>query len=288
MSLLERLLFIICIALTSAQSVRSGQNVYSFPHAQILATQRKVVNYDHQLRVMVNNGENRAIKYVFLKSEMLQTGDPTSMDGASVELPYLPLGDWNEAHIHLDRDTGTHYISNTTRANHVEMMDDWHPRKIDYLEFIKIETLQQDRLQVVAHPEFNSPVLIKIASFPWEIPSLEQEAMVYRLLHGSQATPEFLGHVTEGSRVIGFIIEYIEEVPSIRAKYILGCLDALRSLHRRGIAHGDAHDGNCMIRENGSPALIDFELSVETWLQEEFERDLDIMDRCIQASSEQS
>jgi tRNA A-37 threonylcarbamoyl transferase component Bud32 len=67
-----------------------------------------------------------------------------------------------------------------------------------------------------------------------------------------------------------------------------GCLAALHSLHQRGIAHGDAHDGNCLIRKNGSSVLIDFELSVKTWSHEEFERDLDIMGRCIQALSEQS
>jgi serine/threonine protein kinase len=278
----KRLFFIIGIAITSAQSVAPGQNVYRFPNAQVLA------NYDHSLRVMVNDGEQKAIKYVFLDSKKLQAGYPTSSEQVSIDLPRLPLGDWNEAHIHLDGHTGTHSISNTTRTSYLEMMDNWHPRKTDYLEFVKVETLQQDRLQVVTHPDFDAPVLIKIASFPWEIPSLEREATVYRLLHGSGATPEFLGYVTEGSRSIGFITEYIEEVSSVRGRNMRGCLAALRSLHQRGIAHGDAHDGNCMIRKNESSILIDFELSVETWSQEEFERDLDIMGRCIQAYSEHS
>ena len=168
------------------------------------------------------------------------------------------------------------------------MMNNWHPRRLEYLEFITVQTLQPDRLQVVTHPDFDAPVLVKIASFPWEIPSLEREVTVYQLLHGSRATPEFLGHVVEGGRAIGFITEYIGEVPSMRDRHMQGCLAALRKLHQRGIAHGDAHDGNCLIRKDGSAALIDFELSLETWSHEEFERDLDIMGRCIDASSEHS
>ncbi|CZR67234.1 uncharacterized protein PAC_17133 [Phialocephala subalpina] len=286
MSLWERLFFIIGIAIASAQSVLPGQNVYRFPNAQVLATQQKIANYGHPLRVAVNVGEQKAIKYVFLDSKMLQAGYPTSSEQGSIDLPRLPLGDWNEAHIHLDRHTGTYSIRNTTLTSHLEMINNWHPRKIDYLEFVKVEMLQHDRLQVVTHPDFDAPVLIKIASFPWDIPSLEREATVYQLLHGSGATPEFLGHVTEGGRAIGFITEYIGEVPSIRGRNMQGCLAALRILHQRGIAHGDAHNGNCLIRKDGSSVLIDFELSLETWSHEEFGRDLDIMGRCIQAFSE--
>ncbi len=235
--------------------------------------------------VVVDDGEQRAIKYVFLDAKVLQAGYPTGSEQFPMDLPPLPPGDWNEAHIHLDKHTRTPSIANTTRTSHVELTDDWHPRKIDYLEFVNVETLQQDRVQVVAHPDFAAPVLIKIASFPWDVPSLEREAAVYRLLHGSGVTPEFLGHVTEGGRAVGFITEYIREIPSVRSRSMQGCLVALRSLHQRGIAHGDAHEGNCLIREDGSSVLIDFELSIKTWLPEKFERDLDIMGRCIRAIS---
>jgi hypothetical protein len=277
-------LFFISIAIASAQTAAPGQNDYRFPNSQVLATQQKVANYDHPLREMVSGGEQKDIKYAFLDSKMLQAGYPSEQ--ATIDLPLLPLRNWNEAHTHLDRHSGTHSIRNTTKTSHLEMMDIWHHRKIDHLEFVNVEVLQHDRMQVVTHPDFDAPVLIKTASFPWEILSLEREATVYGLLHGSRATPEFHGHVTEGGRVIGFITEYIAEVPSIRGRNTQGCLAALRTLHRRGIAHGDAHDGNCLIRKDGSAVLIDFELSVETWSQEEFERDLDIIGRCIQELSE--
>jgi len=106
----------------------------------------------------------------------------------------------------------------------------------------------------------------------------------YRILHGLGVTPEFLGYVTDGSQTIGFVTEFIdseevEEENGGRGKE--GCLSALEKVHERGIAHGDAHDGNCMVRADGSAVLIDWELYVETWEPAEFERDLDVMGRCL-------
>ncbi|KUJ17341.1 uncharacterized protein LY89DRAFT_684411 [Mollisia scopiformis] len=288
MSSWMRLCFLLGAALASAQRASLEQNTYRFPNAEVLATQQKFVKYGHPLRVVVNDAEKQAIKYVFLDSNKLQGGYSTNSEEISIDLPSLPPGDWNEAHIYLDGRTGAYTISNTTLTNHLEMKG-WYPRRIEYLDFVNVETLQQDRLQVVTHPNFEAPVLIKIASFPWEMPSLEQEAIVYQLLYGSGATPEFLGHVTESGRIIGFITEYIEEIPSIRDRNVHGCIAALRKLHHRGIAHGDAHDGNCLIRKDGSAVIIDFELSLETSSHQEFERDLDIMGRClIEAVSERS
>lgn len=123
------------------------------------------------------------------------------------------------------------------------------------------------------------------------------EVPAYRLLHGSGATPEFYGLVTDGDGdvPIGFITEYINEAdPAIedwergemgignrngRSKE--GCLPALKKVHERGIAHGDAHDGNCLLREDGSGVWVDFELFVEG-SKEEVGRDLDILERCLE------
>ena len=170
----------------------------------------------------------------------------------------------------------------TTIPPPLEIIDSsWHPRKIPHHTFTTLKTLQKNRLQVVTHPSFSSPVLIKLESL--------HEATAYRLLHGSGATPEFLGFVTQDSEPIGFITEYIdsndeevegEGVGKGRSKE--GCLAVLEKVHERGIAHGDAHDGNCMVRSNGSSVLIDFELFQETWDMAEFERDLDIMGRCLE------
>jgi predicted Ser/Thr protein kinase len=285
MSLCKRIFFFISIAIASVQSRFLEQNLYRFPNARVVATQS--YGNAQSFRVVVNDGEQKAVKYVFLESTTPEARPSLFVEQPPINLPPLSAGDWDEIHIQLDRHTGAH-ISNTSRTNHPGMMDTWHPRKIDYLEFVNVDTIQHDRLQVVTHSDFEVPVLIKIASFPWEISSLEPEVKMYRLLHGSGTTPEFLGHVTEGGRVMGFITEYIEEMPLMKGRNKQGCLTTLHRVHHRGIVHGDAHDGNCMIRKNGSSVMIDFELSQETGSHEEFERDLDIMGRCIQTLSEHS
>ncbi len=225
MSFLPRIFFIICFAIASAHSVSPGQIVYRSPNAEVFTIQRQVADHGHSLRVLVKDGEQKAIKYVFLESAVLQAGYPSSSEPVLINLPRLRLGAWDEAYINLDRYTRAYSISNTTRRSHLEMMDCWHPRKIDYLEFTKLETLQPDRLQVVTHPDFDVPVLIKIPSFPWDVPSLEREGTSNRLLKGSGVTPEFLGHVTEGGQAIRFITEYTEEVLSKGQKHarLSGC-----------------------------------------------------------------
>jgi hypothetical protein len=173
----------------------------------------------------------------------------------------------------------------------------WHPRLLDLSTFTTIKTLQPGRILVGTHPSLpsSSPVLLKMATVP-------HEAHIYHLLHGSGATPEFLGHGVQDSadgheEVVGFVTEYIpqerleddDSQGGHRARQLEGCLDALRKMHARGIAHGDAHDGNCLVREgDGEAVLIDFELAVETGDQREFERDLDVMGRCIMAAGSQA
>ncbi|OBT65402.1 hypothetical protein VE03_06037 [Pseudogymnoascus sp. 23342-1-I1] len=77
-----------------------------------------------------------------------------------------------------------------------------------------------------------APVIAKIACFPWETPRLEQETRIYRLLADSGLAPRFLGHVREGQRVIGFVLEKVAgraaEVEDLGAcEEVLGSLRAL-------------------------------------------------------------
>ena len=272
------ILFFALTASASFHDLPTQPGAYRFPNGRVLAAQpgSDVLS----LRVAVEDGLQRSIKYLFLNPELAQKRRIIADVPPSIQLPHLPSGDWNEARVFPDRH-GVPEVGNATRTSHQAVVNDWHPRRFDYFAFINVETLQQDRLQIVRHPEFNEPILLKIASFPWDIPSVEQEARIYQRLRGSGAVPYFLGHVTESGRIIGFITEYIREIPSVRRAHIQNCLIALQELHRRGIVHGDAHSDNCLIRPDSSAALIDFELAEHTWSDDEFGRDLDIMDRCI-------
>lgn len=154
----------------------------------------------------------------------------------------------------------------------------WHPRRIESTEFTAVEAIQPGRLELVRHPEFGTtPVLVKIAD--------AHEATMYRLLYDLGTTPVFLGHVTQNDEIVGFITEFVQRHGKAAVLHAASrkeaCLSALRRMHARGIAHRDAHGENCLLREDGSAALIDFELSIETSSRAEFDRDLWIMDHTV-------
>lgn len=284
-SLWERLFLFIGIAIASAPSVPLGQNIGKFPNAHVLAMERHALNYDPLSCIFIDDSQCEVPRYGLVESMVLRMDSSTSLELGSIHPPCLSSNNWNSSYIQLARHTVTDSIGNIAITRLPEIINSWDPRMIDYSEFSVAEVLQRDRLQVVTHPDFDVPLLIKTAALPEDVWSLEHEAKMYQLLHGSGVTAEFLGYVTEDGLAIGFITEYIEEVSAVRANHMQNCLDALGSLHDRGIAHGDAHDGNCLIRKDGSAVLIDFELSAETWAREEFERDMDIMSRCIQETS---
>lgn len=173
----------------------------------------------------------------------------------------------------------------------------WHPTRIETTELVPLAILQPGRLAVVRHPALGaSPALAKVAADA-------HEASVYRLLHGLGVAPRFLGHATEGGRVVGLLTEYVGPPPpppprgspqrdepepepaparaGRRRRRREACLGALRRMHARGIAHGDAHGGNCLLRADGSAALVDFELSVETASRAELDRDLWVMSHTV-------
>lgn len=181
--------------------------------------------------------------------------------------------------------TNTHNQSHTPFRQWQTLESAWHPRLVAIDDLIPMKALQPGRLEVVQHPDFGtSPILMKIAD--------AHEAKMYRLLSNLGVTPQFLGHVTEGvgdnHSVIGFITEYVQPRRSAakeRKRTITrreACLAALRQIHRHGIAHGDAHEGNCLARGDGTAVLVDFELSLESGGRAEFDRDLWIMDHTVE------
>ena len=74
-------------------------------------------------------------------------------------------------------------------------------------------------------------VVAKFARFDWEIQYIENETTVYQWIDGHNIGPRFLGHLTEDARVIGFLMERIQDLEP--------CQQTLSRLHCLGIRHGD-------------------------------------------------
>ena len=70
----------------------------------------------------------------------------------------------------------------------------------------------------------------------------------YEWIDGHQIGPEFLGHLTEEGRVIGFLIERVFDCRHATPEDLSLCQHTLAKLHKLGIKHGDTNKHNFLIR----------------------------------------
>ncbi|RMJ03459.1 hypothetical protein BHE90_004894 [Fusarium euwallaceae] len=85
----------------------------------------------------------------------------------------------------------------------------WHPRQLDVLSLKRIAS-HKARVKEV---EFEGQrALSKVAIFEWWIPQLQRETDIYESISRNLSpgehsiAPDFLGHLTEQGRCIGFLM----------------------------------------------------------------------------------
>lgn len=74
--------------------------------------------------------------------------------------------------------------------------------------------------------------------------------------------PQFLGHLTENGRVIGILMEYVNDARHAGAQDVEICREVLSQLHQLGVRHGDTNRFNFLIH-NSKATLIDFDTAQE-------------------------
>ncbi len=91
-----------------------------------------------------------------------------------------------------------------------------------------------------------------------------REARALRCIAGMAATPQLLrwdGRVLDRSYMAGAAM--YQRPPHGDIHYFQNARRLLQALHRRGVAHNDlAKEANWLVLDDGSPALIDFQLAV--------------------------
>ncbi|KAH8602288.1 hypothetical protein B0O99DRAFT_606179 [Bisporella sp. PMI_857] len=120
---------------------------------------------------------------------------------------------------------------------------------------------------------FSSTIVAKFARFPWEVPRLEKETTVYEWIASHQIGPDFLGHLTEEGRVIGFLMACISDCRHATTEDFHLCHLTLSKLHQLGIKHGDINKHNFLIH-GGKATLIDFDSASRTAGVDELEAEL--------------
>ena len=150
-------------------------------------------------------------------------------------LPNFPPGDWNSGRIGRDDRCTMPVIVKTLRAELPSIRPLWHPHGYDYLSFTMVERLTSN-VSIASAPAFKKPMIIKYARFEWEIGYYARETGAYSWLQDQGIAPAFLGHLREGGRVMGVVLERVEgrhtEVEDLDI-----CKHTVMRLHRLGIMH---------------------------------------------------
>ncbi|CAJ2512857.1 Uu.00g009760.m01.CDS01 [Anthostomella pinea] len=237
----------IIVALLYGQRETRSLPEFRFKNAEVLAVHGDL-HSSMELRVLAHD----AITYVNVDEKAMAI---YRREGRSHVID-LPSGNWNAATFDVDAHSDEVMFTSFSQTTRSGVNNAWHPYRVDYLDLVKVQSLknstevqqlhQSDFLQVVTHPYFDVPVIMKLTK-------------------GSDIAPKFLGHVTEDGRVIGFLLEYLRDAQTLfsvgSGENYDACDAGISRLLEKGIRHGDAHPGNCMIRPDGSAVWLDFELS---------------------------
>jgi serine/threonine protein kinase len=132
----------------------------------------------------------------------------------------------------------------------------WHHEYIDLRDLEPVKYLRQ-RVWQVRHR--GVLCIAKIARFEFELPWVERETLVYRIIDGKSIGPRFLGHLTEEGRVMGLLLEYIPDTRPAQPADLATCSTVLRKLHNLHVLHTDTNIYNFLIDENGVGLICDFE-----------------------------
>lgn len=250
-------------------------------NVQLLATLVDSSDVDEsEYRFLV---DGKHVKYVTVDPGVLPKDDRTFAPILLPLLPPFPPGDWNEGHISKDPLTGHPVFSRYTRSDLPGISNVWHLTRIDHLELKKLRRLRQN-IHVAMHPLFDRALVAKFAEFPWQMPFFEAETTAYEWIHGQGMGPKFLGHLTEAGRVIGFVMEYIDDARSAQTGDLAACQAVLAKLHSQGIKHGDINKYNFLVRE-GKAVLVDFETAQRCSEKKELEAEYEHLELSLGDSS---
>lgn len=178
------------------------------------------------------------------------------------KLPPFPDSDWTE--IHISQSSNGEMESTTITRPLKSIRCIWHPRSYDVLSLKRVASYMARTKEVKFE---NRTALAKIANFEVWISLMEDETEVYESISTdlqpgeTPIAPQFLGHLTEQGRCIGFLLEMIEHRYPTKENYP-ACEQVLRRLHKIGWIHGDVNRYNFLIEEStGHVKMVDFEHS---------------------------
>lgn len=176
----------------------------ALPNLQLLQASADPDN-DSEFRILV---DGKSIKYITIGAGIYDCDDMCFGPSLVSLLPPLPPGDWNTGRISRHAATGEAHFVTVSNEPLPGITTTWHATHIDHLE-LTMEDKLRSNVYLATCPRFSSAIVVKFARFPWEISQLETETAAYEWIEGQQIAPNFLGHLTEEGRVIGFVMSHI-------------------------------------------------------------------------------
>ncbi|OTA60871.1 alpha-galactosidase A [Hypoxylon sp. EC38] len=229
----------------------------SKPNIEILSQVINDENGYYRLRV------GRRVHYLIISSDAF---DDDTMCRPYLLIPRLPdLPDSPLTTMTLSRGEDGSLTSAISTDPLPEIRTAWHELRVDVLN---LERTRRFRSGVHEVQYEGASAIAKIACFNWDIARIERETWAYSIIarHQSQhpdespIAPDFLGHLTENGRVMGFLLGKVDGEPAC-ANDLVNCDALLRRLHRLGLVHGDVNRHNFLVDRTpgGVTRLIDFE-----------------------------
>lgn len=216
--------------------------------------------------------DKKHIKYVTIAAGLFTADDMCFAPALIPLLPSFPPGDWNCGYVEQDLEHHKPHFARVVKEVLPAIKNAWHSTHLDYLSLTYGKKLRSNVYEATS-PTFDTTVVAKFARFDWEIEQLDRECETYQWIDGQHIGPEFLGHIVEEGRVIGFVMEHILNAQHASPNDLEACQEKLSSLHRLGILHGDANRFNFLVKD-GHVTLLDFDCAKKCDDPAEFEREL--------------
>lgn len=198
-----------------------------------------------------------SIKYVTVEPGIYSAEDMCFGPSLVSLLPKFPTGEWNDGLVAKDAKNGRPYFAYVNQTRFPGVENTWHGTYVDYLKLSILRKLRTGIYEAKCSL-FNDPVVAKFARFPWEIRYIENETTAYSWISGHDIGPQFLGHLTENGRVIGFLMEHITDARHADPQDLEICGEVVSRLHDLGVRHGDTNRFNFLVHDSKA-TLIDFD-----------------------------
>ncbi|KAK4615397.1 hypothetical protein CLAFUR4_09790 [Fulvia fulva] len=198
-------------------------------------------------------------------------------------LPPLPAGDWNDAYITRNDESGEPYFQKVVRTQIPGVESSWHAETFEYLS-LKLGSKLRTNVYEAQLPGSSHTVVAKFARFSWEVGYLDKECAAYQWIEGKSIGPSFLGNISEEGRTIGFVLEHIAGAHHASPTDHAACKQVLSELHQLGIVHGDVNKHNFLAVDNRA-VLIDFDGAYRTQDKQAFEKQMQSLEMQLAEAS---